>query len=71
MPKFNPNPSALEKMRREAKMTREKLAEASGVNLRTIEAYEQKRIDINIASVKIVQALAQALKVPIEKILDE
>ena len=67
----NPNPTALEKTRREVGMSRKKLAELSGVSFRTLECYEQKKNDINIASVKTVRALAQALGVSMEKILDE
>jgi transcriptional regulator with XRE-family HTH domain len=67
----NPNPSALEKTRREVGMSRKKLSELSGVSFRTLECYEQGKNDINIASVKTVRALAQALGVPMEKILDE
>lgn len=71
MPKFNPNPTALEKARREAGLSRKKLAELSGVSFRSLECYEQRKNDINIANVKTVRALAQAIGVPIEKILDE
>lgn len=71
MPKFNPNPTALEKARREAGLTRKKLSELSGVSLRSLECYEQRKNDINIANVKTVRSLAQAIGCPIEKILDE
>ena len=71
MPKFNPNPGPLEAARREAGLSRKKLAEISGISFRTIQAYEQGQSDINIASVKTVLALARALGVPMEKILDE
>lgn len=71
MPKFNPDPTALEKARREAGLNRKKLAELSGVSFRSLECYEQRKRNINTASVAIVRALAQALNVPIEKILDE
>lgn len=67
----NPNPTALEKTRREAGMSRKKLSEVSGVSFRSIGCYEQRKNDINIASVKTVRNLAKALNVPIEKILDE
>lgn len=67
----NPNPTALEKTRREVGMSRKKLAENSGVSFRSIECYEQRKNDINIANVKTVRALAQTLDVPMEKILDE
>lgn len=66
----NPDPTALEKTRREVGMSRKKLSEISGVSFRSIECYEQRKNDINIANVKTVRALAQALNVPIEKILD-
>ena len=67
----NPNPTALEKTRREIGMSRKKLSELSGVSFRSLECYEQRKNDINIANVKTVRALAKALNVPIEKILDE
>lgn len=67
----NPNPTALEKTRRDLKISRTKLSELSGVSFRSIECYEQRKNDINIANVKTVRALAQALGVPIEKILDD
>lgn len=71
MPKFNPNPTALEKARREAGLSRKKLSELSGVSFRSLECYEQRKNDINIANVKTVRALANAIGCPIEKILDE
>lgn len=71
MPKLNPNPTHLEVVRREVGITRKKLAELSGMNFRTIEAYEQRKNDLNIASVKTVRALAKALGVSIESILDD
>lgn len=67
----NPNPSNLEKIRREAGLSRKKLGELSGVDFRCIEKYEQGVNDINIASVKIVLAIAHALNVPIENILND
>lgn len=69
--KRNPNPTALEKARREAGLSRKKLSELSGVSFRSLECYEQRKNDINIANVKTVRALAQAIGCPIEKILDE
>lgn len=71
MPKFNPNPCALERTRREVGISRKKLAELSGVSFRSIECYEQGKNDLNIANVKTVRALAKALGVPMESILDE
>ena len=48
MPKKNPNPSALEAARHSAGLTRKALSEKTGIPLRTIEAYEQGKNDINI-----------------------
>lgn len=61
----------LTKVRQELGMTRKELSEKSGVNARAIEEYEQKKVNINNASVRIVRKLAKALDVPIEKILDD
>lgn len=58
-------------VRQEKGMSREQLAEKSGVNIRAIENYEQNRTNINGAAVSRVRDLAQALGVPIEKILNE
>lgn len=71
MPKFNPNPCALERVRREVGISRKKLAELSGVSFRSIECYEQGKNDLNIANVKTVRSLAKVLNVPMESILDE
>ena len=71
MPKKNPTPSRLEEERHRAGLTRKQLAERSGVNLRTIEAYEQGKNDIGMAAVTSVRQLARALKVPIENILED
>ena len=58
-------------VRQEKGMSREQLAEKSGVNVRAIENYEQNRTNINGAAVSRVRDLARALGVPIEKILIE
>lgn len=70
MPKKNPNPTRLEIARREAGITRQTLANKTGLNLRTIEAYEQRKNDINNAAVSSVKKIAMVLGVPIEKIID-
>jgi DNA-binding transcriptional regulator YiaG len=67
----NPNPTPLEKVRRDAGMSRKKLSELSGVSFRSLECYEQRKNDLNIASIKTIKALANALGVPMEKIIDE
>lgn len=58
-------------VRQEKGMTREMLAEKSGVAIRAIETYEQNKVNINNAAVWKVRDLARALDVPIEKILNE
>lgn len=67
----NPNPTRLEVERRAAGISRKKLSELSGVNIRVIERYEQRRTNINDASVSRVLDMAKALGVPMEKIIDE
>lgn len=50
--------------------TQKKLAEKSGVNLRTLQQYETRARDINKASAKTVLALADALSCRIEDLLE-
>lgn len=69
MPKYNPNPTPLEKTRRAAGLTRKQLAEQSHVSMDTIKNYEQKSRKINVKQVLNLIALADALGVPIQKIL--
>ncbi len=69
MPKYNPNPTPLEKTRRAAGLTRKQLAEQSHVSMDTIKNYEQKSRKINVKQVLNLVALADALGVPIQKIL--
>lgn len=71
MPKYNSNPTPLELARRAAGLTRKQLAEKSGVPFRSLECYEQRKRNINGGSVVTVKALAEALGVPIEKIMNE
>lgn len=71
MPKRNPDPTPLEIARRESGLTRKKLAELSGVNIRAIEMYEQRRTNINDASASRVRDMAKAIGCPIEKIMNE
>ncbi|MCM1542645.1 MAG: helix-turn-helix transcriptional regulator [Blautia sp.] len=69
MPKYNPNPTPLEKARRAAGLTRKQLAEQSHVSMDTIKNYEQKSRKINVKQVLNIVALADALDVPVQKIL--
>lgn len=71
MPKFNQNPTPLEVARRSAGLTRQQLSKKSGISLGTIKEYEQRRNNINNARAVIVVDLADALGVPVQKILNE
>ncbi len=71
MPKTNPNPTPLEVERRKAGLTRRQLSEKTGIAYRTIETYEQRKNDINMAAVVSVKKISDALGVPIEAIIDK
>ena len=60
----------LREARENAGLSRKQLGELAGVNYRSIEHYEQGNRDINLGKVNIVKALAQALNLKIEDILD-
>ena len=67
---FRDADSNLKQTRKRCGITQEQLAEASGVSINTIRAYERKAKDINKAQVDIVLKLADALKCGIADILD-
>ena len=67
----NPNPTPLERVRRDKKVSRRKLSETSGISFRTIECYEQGKNNINMAAAETVRTLARALNVPMEEIMNE
>lgn len=69
MPKYNPNPTPLEKARRAAGLTREQLAKKSCVSLNTVKNYENRVRKINVRQVLNLVALADAIGVPVQKIL--
>lgn len=71
MPRINQNPTPLEVARRAAGLTRQQLSQKSGVSFGTIKEYEQRRNNINNARAVIVVDLADALGVPVQKILNE
>lgn len=54
--------SKLKKIRLSKNISREKLSELSGISIRTIEGYEQKRRNINNSSVNTMLKLADALE---------
>ena len=62
--------SRLKFMREEKGMSQSSLAEQSGVNIRTIQAYEQGYKDINKAQVVTVLQLAEALECDVYEIIN-
>ena len=63
--------SRLKFMREDKGMSQSKLAEASGVSLRLIQAYEQGYKDINKAQVVTVLQLAEALDCDVYEIIND
>ncbi len=62
--------SKLKEARERAELTQKELSERSGVNLRTIQDYEQGRKSINKAQGLSLYRLATALNVTIEELLE-
>ena len=62
--------SNLKRIREEKNITQAKLSEVSGVNLRTLQYYEQGYKDINKAQGITLYKVSQALGCRIEDILD-
>ena len=60
----------LQERRKAAELTQAKLAEASGVNIRMIQAYEIGRKDINQAAAQTVKKLADVLGCLVEDLID-
>lgn len=60
----------LQRIRKAAGMSQSQLAQASGVNFRTIQAYESGLKDINAAAGIRLHQLAQALSCTIESLLE-
>ena len=61
----------LKKIRTAAGLSQSKLAEASGVNARMIQHYEQGVKDINAAAALTVSKLARALGCTVEDLLEK
>ena len=57
----NAVPTRLQKIRKSRGITQQELADLSGVSLRMIQLYEQRRNDINQASGRSISALSRAL----------
>ena len=62
--------SNLKDTRKTKRMTQKQLAEASGVNVRMIQHYEQGVKDINKCEAMTVYKLAQALECKVEDLLE-
>lgn len=62
--------SKLQRQRKKCGCSQRALAEKSGVNIRTLQQYEQKSKDLGKASARTVLSLASALGCPIEEILE-
>lgn len=62
--------SNLKRIREEKNLTQLQLSEISGVNLRTLQYYEQGYKDINKAQGITLHNIAQALECNIEDLLD-
>ena len=60
----------LKRIRKESGLTQSQLAEASGVNVRMIQHYEQGVKDINNASALTVYRLAEALGTTVGELLE-
>ena len=62
--------TSLARIRRERGLSQAGLAKASGVTLRSIQQYEQRKKDISHAQARSVLALAQALSCTMEELLE-
>lgn len=60
----------LKRIRKESGLTQSQLSEASGVNVRMIQHYEQGFKDINNASALTVYRLAEALSTTVGELLE-
>lgn len=67
---MNSKPTNLSKIRSASGMSQAALSRSSGVNLRTLQDYEQGRKSINGAAAITVLRIAQALGVTVEDLLE-
>lgn len=63
-------PTPLARIRADRGMTQRELALASGVSLRMIQLYEQRRNDLSKASATVVIALAHVLGCSVEDLIE-
>lgn len=67
----NNTPTKLEQARRAAGLTRKELSALTNVNDRTIEAYEQRKLNFNGCAVATALKIAKALNKNIEDLIEE
>ncbi|WP_446424341.1 helix-turn-helix domain-containing protein [Mailhella sp.] len=60
----------LKRLRRQAGLTQRELAEKSGISLRTIQQYEQRKKSINKAQIDTLIPLSKALYCDVRELLD-
>lgn len=60
----------LKQIRKEKNFTQKQLAEATQISIRTLQHYEQGSKDLNMAAAITVYAIASALGVEMEELLD-
>lgn len=68
--KNNPKPARLQVIRKSASLSQSELSKISGVSLRSIQMYEQKKKDINKAELHTVHNLAKALGCKMEDLME-
>ena len=64
------SPTNLARIRRDVGFTQTELSRLSGVELRSIQMYEQRNKDINHARANTLVALARALRCPLEDLME-
>lgn len=70
MSNYNKNPIALTRKRTEKGLTRNQLAELTGISSRAIECYEQRRTDFKDAPLRKALLIAAALDCTVEELVD-
>lgn len=71
MPKFNDNPTSLERLRREQGLTRKELAYMADMSLSSLQAYEQGNRDINLISLENAVKLADVLHCDVRDLMNK
>ena len=68
--KSRPQPTRVQTIRKDYGVSQSRLAELSGVSLRSIQLYEQRQNDINKSQLETVNSLARTLGCRIEDLLE-